>query len=233
MAYTALQLITRSYYLSQVVSRNTQTVDGDQITDGLYLLNALLDFKASDLRLIPYFSRDQFNTVAGTEMYFRPNMLFIDSMTFNIGPVRFAMQEKTREEYFATARVDTVQSLPVTYRTERVLGGINIFLYPIPADVYQIKLSGKFGLTDVNLQTDLSLTYDLYYIEYLRYALASEICEEYGATCPDASMRKLQEMQKKLMDVSPADMSIQKRTYFSGHPSFDWQAANLFKGWWP
>ena len=233
MAYSALQLITRAYYLSQVVSRDLQTVSGDQVTDGLYLLNALLDFKGTDLRLIPYFRRDTFNTIAGTEEYFRSGLLYVDSLTFNIGVTRFAMQDKTRNEYFAVPRVDGIQSLPMYYRIERELGGLRIYMYPLPADVYVMKLSGKFGLTSVTLFTDMSLTYDAYYLEYLRYALAEYICSEYGATFPDKSQAKLNEIQKKLMDVNPVDLSIRKRSYFGGDPAMDWQSVNLYKGWWP
>jgi hypothetical protein len=209
MAYTGLQLITRAFYLSQVVSRQLETVTGDQVSDGLMLLNALIDFKNSDLRLIPYFNRTTFNAVTGQELYFIPNLLYIDSLTFNIGPVRYSMVEKTRKEYFASPRVDNITALPFTYRPERVLGGMNIFLYFLPESNYVMNLSGKYGLTEVTLNQDLSLVYDLYYIEYLRYALARYICGEYGATFPDASERQFQEIQKKLMDVSPADLSIQ------------------------
>lgn len=233
MAYTALQLITRAYYLSQVVSRELQTVSGDQITDGLYLLNALLDFKGSDLRLIPYFRRDSFNTIGGTDEYYRANLLYLDSLTFNIGPVRFAMEPKGRDAFFAVPRVDNVQTLPTTYHLERELGGSRIFLYPVPDQVYVMKLSGKFGLSDVTLNTDMSLTYDLFYIEYLRYALSVYICSEYGATVPDETMKKMKEIEKKLMDVSPPDLSIRKQTYFGANRSIDWQAANLWKGFWP
>jgi len=56
MVYTARKLITKAYYLSQVISRSLQTVTAEQVTDGLELLNALIDFKRSDLRLIPYSS---------------------------------------------------------------------------------------------------------------------------------------------------------------------------------
>ncbi len=233
MAYTALQLIDRAYYLSQIVARELEVVSGGQQADGLYLLNALLSFKSSDLRLIPYFTRDTFPTIQGVEDYYRPNLLMIDSLTFNIGDVRYSMLEKTRDEYFASARVDNIQSLPVTYRIERELGGLRIFLYPLPSDVYTMKLSGKFGFTNVTLQTDLSLVYDAYYIEYLRYALSRYLCAEYGATFPDASEIHFQEMQKKLMDVSPVDMSITKQTFFGGAPGIDWQMVNLWKGYLP
>ncbi len=232
MAYTALQLITRAYYLSQVVSRQLQTVDGEQTADGLYLLNALLDIKASDLHLIPYFSEYDFNTVGGTESYFVPNLVYADSVTFNIGVVRYSMIDMTRKGYFATPRVDNVQSLPFSYRVERKLNGSQIYLYFVPADIYQMKIWGKFGLSDVTLTTDLSLTYDGFYLEYLRYALAEYICAEWGATFPDEAKAKYAEIRKKLMMISPADLSIQKRTYFSRQPALDWQLVNI-PGWVP
>jgi hypothetical protein len=233
MAVTALELITRSYYLSQVVSRELQTVSGDQITDGLYLLNALLDFKSTDTRLIPYYDRTTFNTIAGTEAYFRPNLLMVDTLTFNIGQVRYSMNEMTREQYFAISRVDNIQSLPFSYRVERVLGGANIYLYFVPADVYVMNLSAKYALSEVTLNQDISLVYDKYYIEYLRHELANMICSDYGATLPDSTMETLKEYRKKLLAVSPPDLSIQGDDYFSHGMGMDWQTVNLTTGWWP
>lgn len=234
MAYTALQLITKSYYLSQIVSRGLQTVSGEQITDGLDLLNSLLAFKGSDVRLIPYFRRDSFPTIAGTEEYFRPNLLAIDAITFNLGDVRFPMQEMTRKDYFNSPRVDNISSLPFSYRAERELGGMRLYLYFQPGAVYTVKLSGKFGFDEVTLTTDLSLTYDTFYIEYLRYALAEYICSDWGATFPDQSMQKFKEIQDKIMDVSPPDLSIQKSSYFGDRRGgLDWQYINLGVGYVP
>ncbi len=232
MAYTALQLITRAYYLSQVVSRDLQTVSASQTTDGLYLLNALLEYKSTDLRLIPYFQRYEFDTVQGTEEYFVENLLYVDSLTFSLQDVRYSLIENTRKEFFDGPRIENVQSLPYCYRVERELGGSRIFLYFVPDAVYTMKLSGKFGFTSVSLTTDLSLTYDAYYIEYLRYSLAQEITEEWGVTFPDQSKKKLDSMQKKLMEVSPPDLSIQKRGYFNCMPALDWQLLNI-PGWVP
>ena len=232
MAYTALQLINRAYYLSQVVSRQLQTVDGEQVTDGLYLLNALLDIKASDLHLIPYFQQYTFNTIQVQEAYFVPNLVYPDSITFNIGVVRYSMSDLTRKGYFSTPRVDNVQSLPFSYRVERCLGGSNVYMYFVPADIYVIKLWGKFGLSNVSLTTDLSLIYDTFYIEYLRFALAEYIALEWGVTFPDEAKAKYAEIRKKLMMISPADLSIQKRSYFTSSPALDWQLINI-PGWVP
>lgn len=233
MAYTALQLITKAYYLSQVVSRELQVVSGAQIQDGLDLLNALLDFKGTDLRLIPYYRRDSFPTISGTEEYYRPGLLSVDTMTFNLGDVRFPMAEMSRSDYFGSARVNNIGALPYSYRVERELGGSRIYLYFVPNAVYTVSLSGKFALSDVTLTTDMSLVYDLYYIEYLRYALAQYICGDYGSTFPDASQAKFMEIQKKLMDVSPKDLSARKMSYFGSQRGIDWQMSNLSVGYVP
>ncbi len=233
MAYTALELINRAYYLSQVVARELQTVSGTQASDGLFLLNALLSFKGSDLHLIPYFQRYTFNTVVGQEEYFIENLVYVDTMTFNIGDVRYSLEDMSRKDYFGTPRVDNIQSLPYMYRVERELDGSRIFLYFEPQSVYAMKLSGKFGFTSVEFTTDLETIYDGFYIEYMRYELASKICAEYGATFPDASKAQLAEYQKKLMMVSPADLSIQKRSFFGSSPAWDWQMINLYKGYVP
>ncbi len=234
MAYTALQLITRAYYLSQVVSRELQVVTGSQITDGLYLLNAILDSKGSDLREIPYYQEHIFNSVQGQELYFIPGLLSVDSLTFNIGPVRYAMNEETRTSYFAQYRIDNVQSLPFQYRIERTLDGANLYMYFVPADVYVMKMWGKFGLTEVALNTDMSLLYDFYYLEFLRHQLSVWICNEYGATVPDGVMANYKILEKKVMDISPPDMSIHNLNYFGSNGwNLDWQVINLSNGYLP
>lgn len=233
MSYTARELITKAYYLSQVVSRGLQIVSGEQIADGLELLNSDLSYKSTDLRLIPYFERDAFSTVAGTESYFVDGLLYLDSLTFNIGDNRYSLIDQTRKQYFASPRITGLESLPYCYRAERELDGMRIYLYFVPADVYVMSISGKYRLTEVTLDTDLSLTMDEFYIEYLRYSLAVKICEEFGVTVPDATRAKYMEMQKKLMEVSPPDLSITKTGYFGRGPVLDWQQLNIGGGWTP
>ena len=107
------------------------------------------------------------------------------------------MNELTRKEYFGTPRVDGLQALPFSYRYERTLGGCNLYMYFVPNQAYLINIWGKFGLSEVTLDQDLSLTYDLFYIEYLRFALAQYICCEYGQTFPDTCEMKLKQIVKK------------------------------------
>lgn len=233
MAILAGELITRAYFLSQVLARDLQTISGSQMADGLYLLNALLDVKFSDLQLIPYYNNFQITTVQGQEKYFIPNLAEADTTTFNIGEVRFSMNELTRKQYFGTPRVDNIQALPFSYRYERALGGCNLYMYFVPNQDYLINIWGKFSLSDVTEYQDMSLTYDLFYIEYLRFALAEYICCEYGQTFPDKCAEKLKQIVKKLKSISPADLSITKKSFFTTNSAMDWQYVNLSQGWFP
>lgn len=54
MPTTTRELITKSYYIAGIVSRDFETVSGTQITDGLDVLNELLDEKVVDWDMIPF-----------------------------------------------------------------------------------------------------------------------------------------------------------------------------------
>lgn len=231
MAYSALTLITRSWYLSGIVARNLETVSGDQITDGLFLLNVLLDFKASDIRLIPYFTRYAGVFVTGQELYYIPDLYEIETMTFNIGDVRYPMSSTSRDIYFGQGRVDNITSLPFQYHLERQKGGSNVYVYFLPNQAYIFNLSGKFALTEVTLMQDMSLTYDQFYMEYLRYALAQFFCNEYSIAFAPEKAAMLKMYEKKLLDVSPPDLTMQKLSLMGGRSVMNWAQANIGKGY--
>lgn len=231
--YLARELITRAYWLSKIVSRELQQVSGSQMSEGLRLLNLLLDSKGSDLRLIPYFQRYEFPLIKGQEEYFIPGLLDVETVTFNLGVVRFGMTSQTRKAYFGMSRVDNIQSLPFTYRLEREKGGSRLYVYFEPAQSYECKITGKFGLPNVGIDENLDEVYDDFYLEYIRYALARYLCSEYGVEFPVESNRIFEEIRKKLMDLSPIDLSVSKLTYVGGNNSINWAIINLSQGYLP
>lgn len=156
MTYLAQQLITRSWYLSGIVARNLQTPTGDQINDGLFLLNALLDYKQIETDLIPYWTYVQFPLVPNQEYYFLPNVAEIESSTFNIGVVRYPMESTTRRAYFGSSRVDNISTLPFNWNYNRGQGGGTLSLYFLPESNYPAKVMAKFFLSEVTLQQDLT-----------------------------------------------------------------------------
>ena len=155
MAYTAEQLITRSWFLSGIVARNLQVPTGDQIYDGLQMLNDLLNFKQIETDLIPYWQYITFNAVPTQEFYFLPNVAAIEQSTFNINVVRYPMVSTSRSNYFGSSRVDNIYTLPFSWNYERGVGGGTYGMYFIPDQAYPIKMKAKIFLVDVVLTTDL------------------------------------------------------------------------------
>lgn len=156
MAYTAQQLITNSWFLSGIVARNLQYPTGDQITDGLQMLNDLLNFKQIETDLIPFYQYITFLAVPGQEFYFLPYVAEIETSTFNINVVRYPMVNTGRRNYFGSSRVDNIETLPFSWNYERGVGGGTLGMYFIPDQPYPIKMKAKIALTDVSLNTDLT-----------------------------------------------------------------------------
>jgi hypothetical protein len=233
MSYTVTQLVTNAWYLSGIVSREFETVSGDQITDGVNLLNAVLAVKTANSILIPYFTvYDSLTLIVGQEEYFIPNLISIQTMTFFIGTLRFPMIQKQRKDYFGPARANNIVSIPSTYHCERTLGGANIYLYVPPDNTYATEIVGKFSLSSVTLNQDLSLTLDAFYIEYLRYALAEYMCEEYQIQWQPGPAKKLMQYEEVLKDVSPRDYSMTKMSTLNNTTGIKWAYVN-FPGWTP
>ena len=260
MAYTAQDLITRSWFLSGIVARNLQVPTGDQIYDGLHMLNNLLDFKQIETDLIPYWQYITFLAVPTQEYYFLPYVAEIETSTFNIGVVRYPMVQTSRTNYFGSSRVDNIYTLPFSWNYERGVGGGTFATYFIPDQPYPMKMKAKIFLVDVSLTTDLQDVtanfvntynvqyytpytfinngiqgYDTAYIEYLRYALARYMCSEYGVMFNPESERILLSYQRKLMYEGPPDVTGKKLSilYADSNPGYNWGDCNLGHGWRP
>lgn len=234
MAYTVQQLITKAWYLSGIVSRRLQTVTADQLQEGFDLLNALLAIKSANNRLIPYYNLIQIPGVVGQEVYFVPNLISVETLTFNIGTIRYSMLEQDRTVYFGQPRVDGLQALPYSYHLERTLNGSNIYIYFTSAGAFPLNIMGKFGLAQVTgYFQDLSLTMDLYYIEYLRYALAEYMSADYNMILQPQVEKKLSEYEQMITDISPIDLTIQKLSTLQKNITINYAIANFSDGWLP
>lgn len=234
MAYTVTKLITNAWYLSGVVARVFETVSGDQISDGLDMLNDLLGMQSANFGLVPYYTVYNFTAVAGQEAYVIPNLLEIDTLTFNIGPVRYSMLEQNRTMYFGSGRVDNISALPFNYHLERGLNEATIYVYFLPADNYPMTLVGKFGLNQAALNTDLLTIYDRFYITYLRYALTEYICGEYNVAFLPENEKKLRALENQINNsIAPLDLTIQKVSTLAGKNGINWGDVNIGRGWRP
>ena len=234
MACLARALITKSYYLSGIVSRKFQTVDGEQITVGLDLLNDALAEPGITGGLVPYYKEYSFFAVKGQEKYFVPGLVRVENLTFTIDTVRYSMSRTSRNKYFGTGRANNIESLPYKWHEERTLNGADFYLYFLPDTNYPMKIWGKFKLDEVaDLCEDLSLVYDTYYLKYLTYAVAEEICEDNSFSLPPATEKELRRLEKKLTNVSPMDLTMKKRSLFQTRGTGRYGWANLGRGFYP
>jgi hypothetical protein len=237
MAITARQLIIRAYYLSGIVSRDLQSVSGSQIQDGLMLLNELLAVKSVDVRQIPFFSEYTLTPVPGQEKYFIPGLVSCQSVTYNMGTIRLPSAMQSREEYFGEARVDGISSLPYSGHIERTINGSNLYLYFNPDQAYPIKIWGKFALPQItSLSTDLLLYFEKSYLVYLRYLLASMLCEERGDAFPAQASARLMTYEAMFKDTSPYDLKRNESIPLGGRTYNGFNEALItqrFGGWRP
>lgn len=248
MAYTAQELVTRAWYLSGIIARNLQQVTGDQLTDGLMMLNALLDFKQIETDLLPYWTYIQMPLVGGQEYYFLPHVADVELATFNIDVVRYPMDYTPRRAYFGSARVDNISTLPFNWNFNRGEGGGTLAIYFLPQDNYPLRMSVKIFLNNVSLGTDLTnisnnLPYtfletsnsgfDTSYIEYLRYALAEYFCSEYGILFNPQSAAILRKYERKLMYMSPPDLRLTKSSILAEGTLLNFGDINQGRGFRP
>jgi hypothetical protein len=236
MTVTTVKLIANSYYTSGILARDGETMSGSQVSDGLEQLNYLLSYQSVKTDFIPYYSFYDLTLVTGQETYLIPNLVLDESVTFNIGPVRYAMSAQSRKTYWATGRVDNISSLPFNYRMDRVKGGTNLSVYFLPASNYPVKIFGKFSLGELdktNLEDDLTETYDLFYIEYLTLELANRLCIFYNIQMPPDAAALWQDYRKSLKQLSAPDLTIRKLSSLKKSTGFTWADINIGKGYRP
>jgi len=232
MAYTTLQLINNAYYASGVVSREFETVSGEQAQDGLQWLNELLADKTVDNALIPYYQAYDFNAVTGQEAYFIQDLIEIDTFTFYIDSVRYSTSQKSRRHYFGESRADNIQSLPGTWHFERTYNGATLYIYFLPDQNYPLQIWGQFRLSSVTINQDLSLTLDQFYINFLRYELAERICAEFDFTVPPGVEKNLKRYRHLIAKKSgPIDLRMLKVSSLQKRGAINYGQVNLGKGW--
>lgn len=224
------ELISDAYYLSRVIGRNFETVSSQQSADGLTLLNDILSEKNISSATISYNSKSNFTAVAGQEIYQIQNLVSVDTLTFELNDVRYSLNQVNRDRYFGNSRVNDIDSLPVMFFTERQLGYSNIYVYYLPADNYEFEITGKFALQEVGLFDDLSLSYDRFYLSYIKYNLAERICDFNGNTVPDGVRKRLADLNDQITNFSGLDMSVNVSNPFGGS-SVDPVQAQLSNGW--
>lgn len=232
MAYTTLRLINEAYNTAGIVSKEFETVAGDQAQWGLDFLNDLIGDKVVDDGLIPYYNTQDITAVTNQETYFIEDCISIETFVFFINSVRYSTTNKKRRQYFGESRADDIQSLPVTWHFERAFGGGNLYIYFKPDQAYPMTIWGLFRLNEVSINQDLSLTLDRFYINFLKFELADRLCAEYNYNTPMGVAKALNRYRGLIKKKSARiDLRMEKVSTLQKRGGINYGQANLGKGW--
>jgi hypothetical protein len=214
----AAQAITMAYQLANIRSIELQDVSEGDTSIGLAQLNFVLDFPSIRGNLLPYYSHTTFNTIVNQPIYLQPGLIQLDTLTFNLADnsdVRLPMVRDTRRQFYSCARVDNVNSLPYHYCADRVPGGMRIDLYFYPADVYVMKIDGRYALGQVSTPSDV-LMLDMFYIEYIIYELADRLSSLFETILVPNTKERLMMLREQINNLAGQDLSINKISLFKG-----------------
>jgi len=231
------ELITQAFFTSGILARGFETIDATQSYDGLRILNTILAEKSIDGNGIFYITHQNFNAVIGQEKYFIENLITVNTLTFNIGSIRYPMTRIDPNRYFGGLRADNVTSIPTIYNAERVTGGTNIYMYFKPDSAYTFSISGKFSNpSDLKLDDELSTEFEIFFTSYLQYAMAERICMFYGIPL-NQDIRILLDKKETVIEQAPgSDLTFTRNNSpFGGRSLSAWTdtSHNLFNGWSP
>lgn len=234
MAYLTSNLVTDSYYLSSIVSRNFETPTGDQMSDGLNLLNDVLADRTIDHGTIPYTKKLALTAVAGQSEYFIPDLMDLDVFVFYVQSLRYQTSNQQRDEFFGSTRAVNVQSLPFSWNFERQLDGGTLSLYFVPDQNYPLEIRGTFRLSSVTEFQDLSLTLDRFYTNFLKFLLVERLCQYNSFKVPqDVAMQLKKYYQWIENRTNIIDLRQKKYTSLNCGESINYAMVNLNNGWLP
>ena len=234
MAYLTSTLVANAYYIANIVSREFETVTGQQASDGFSTLNDVIADQTVNNSMIPYTDKYTFNAVAGQEAYEIPGLIYADTFTFFINSVRYQTRNQQRQQFFGSFRAMNIESLPFNWHAERNLGGSTIYLYFLPDSSFPLEIWGQFALSQVTEFQDLSLTLDRFYINYLKYELAVRLCKEYGYVVPPAVNEQLTQYYRWISSTTnTVDLKMEKVSTLTGGTAINYAIVNLSGGWVP
>lgn len=233
------ELVNELWLRAGVVSDGYEIPTARQSQAGLRFINTILGEKSMDGNGIVYVTHKVENLVVNQEKYFIPDLITLEVLSFQLdGDLRYPQRSRTRNEYFGPARVDDINTLPVTYHFERQKGGADIYVYPKPDKAYSMNITGKFANpTNLKLDDDILTDLDDYYVSYLRNEGARRAAMESGTPLNPDVLTLLKDLKSKI-EPAPGIDTVQRRGIRGRRTSSTLRTAsdtshNLWTGWSP
>lgn len=214
---TVREFIADSYSLINP-SSPTQTLQGNDLSKALRILNQLLQSYASTglmLTIAKTVSCAVINgqgfVVCGPSTYTPTpditagRLANLDSAWLLLDGVCYPLIDLSRTEFLESFRYEPLQGLPrmiISYPDTQV---VKLQLYPAPSQGYELFIRGKFQMDELT-SSDTMVTLPEYYYLYLQFALAKYIAAFKGRA--DAWTPLLEQMLKDQKDVMVASSEV-------------------------
>lgn len=228
----SFEIIKRALTLSNIISSVEK--DSDQETDGLFWLNQIIQEKIFRPDFVPYIQTITRDTEANIEKYTFLNIASVDTLCFYMNGVRYSLgYPKTNEEYFGVNRLNYLSTLPVIWTCRKISGGVDIYIYPLPSQVYTLELTCRMMPLNLTMDTEMDDFFDQYYQVFLTFELAEMICISNKISLPPSTKEKLLEMRKTIKQNSPLKTNVLYTSSLSKSGYINYAEFNLGRGWYP
>jgi len=211
----ASELIKRSFNLANIVGTEIEQVSSSQVSNGLGALNDILSETYATGSDVPYYTHLTVPAVSGQEVYSIDGLIEADAITYTLGNIRYGLTDLSREEYFGRSRVENVSAIPSVYYLERRMGGADLYLYYKPSENDSINITGKFALSSVTLNTNVTDVFDGLYLSWLKYKLAERICSLYDQMFTPLNNKLLMKLTRQIESLSVPSMSVDVQNYIN------------------
>lgn len=220
---TPNDIIDRAYRIIGIRSKD-RALSGDDVEQGLYILNQMLDHYSADSELIAYNDVISFPLVAGQRDYTISDQLTADVTNRRLVYLKYVNLVEQQYRYPVRVHNDTIyyrftHDENVTRRPEFVflqqeIGQSRITFVNKPDKDYTCIVKGKFILQHLELSTIITQV-PIAYHRYLEYALANELsASRPGATWDEVSERNLQNAITNLTSSNDIDIEIEPDNLF-------------------
>ena len=203
--------IADSYAL---INPSTPTVplQGDNQIKGLQYLNELIASFSGTGQMLTVAQQIDFTMAIGQQFvtFADPSYLLpadiklgrlanLQNAWLTLDGVTYPLIDESRNVFYDSYKYDPQKGLPRFVIIQNLTNITSMRVYPSPSQVYTLSVYGKFELNTLSINSNMA-ELSLYYIRYLRFALAKDLAFYLGRT--EAWTEKLErELNKAEMDM--------------------------------
>lgn len=220
---TPNDIIDRAYRIIGVRSKD-RALSGDDIGQGLYILNQMLDHYSADSELIAYYDLISFPLTIGQESYTisdqvtadvtNKRLVYLKYVNLIDQQYRYPVRVENDTTFYRFTRDETVTRRPNLVFLQQEIGQSRITFIVKPDKAYTCVVKGKFILAHLELSTIITQV-PIAYHRYLEYALGNELrASRAGAEWSELSERNFQNAITNLTTSNDIDIEIEPDNLF-------------------